>query len=414
MVAVKGTFTLPRPGEAPKLADEQVPLVDADSVHRRAGALGDLGGMRLRAGEAALRRAAEWCRLCAGRPASGAHRGRAYRWARWRKSFVVWGNREWRRAGVGYAPSAPEPVRAYADLLRQCVRRHRRSDARSGTARHVSAQPGRTRLAQAHLSRAGGRHAGVRIPRRSAIRCAIPAGNIGRWHLVRSVAAGLCASDMPAPTTRTGSTTCFRSCRRISIARYFQCAPDDQQIAASARRGTGTADQPDAGRAAGVRVAVGRNADRVLSPPGRSCGRRRAHWTRCCSSLMPSGSAWSGAQVCDCSATYSSSRRCGWTDVARLVAVDRDRQELPVDGHDRASKSGRADECLMPAQPFAVLGVGFISAVGSTAEASCAAIPLRRQQLPGDPVHRRDGDWLVGSAVGLERRRGGASEPRWR
>ena len=27
----------------------------------------------------------------------------------WRKSFAVWGNRVWRRAGVGYAPSAPEP-----------------------------------------------------------------------------------------------------------------------------------------------------------------------------------------------------------------------------------------------------------------------------------------------------------------
>ena len=30
VVVVKGTFRLPRPGEAPELADEQVPLVDAD------------------------------------------------------------------------------------------------------------------------------------------------------------------------------------------------------------------------------------------------------------------------------------------------------------------------------------------------------------------------------------------------
>jgi len=30
VVVVKGTFTLPRTGETPKLADEQVPLVDAD------------------------------------------------------------------------------------------------------------------------------------------------------------------------------------------------------------------------------------------------------------------------------------------------------------------------------------------------------------------------------------------------
>ena len=42
----------------------------------------------------------------------------------WRKSFAVWGNREWRGAGVGYAPSAPEPFDRDADLLRQCVRRH--------------------------------------------------------------------------------------------------------------------------------------------------------------------------------------------------------------------------------------------------------------------------------------------------
>src|SRR5690242_10105239 len=37
VVAVKGTFTLPKQGESPKLADEQLPLVDADEFSEEPG-----------------------------------------------------------------------------------------------------------------------------------------------------------------------------------------------------------------------------------------------------------------------------------------------------------------------------------------------------------------------------------------
>ena len=36
VVVVKGTFTIPWPGEQPQLAEEQVPLVDGRRIHRRA------------------------------------------------------------------------------------------------------------------------------------------------------------------------------------------------------------------------------------------------------------------------------------------------------------------------------------------------------------------------------------------
>ena len=61
VVVVKGTFILPKQGEAPKLADEQVPLVDADLFTGEPGRSCDAGGVRLCTGEAILRRAAEWC-----------------------------------------------------------------------------------------------------------------------------------------------------------------------------------------------------------------------------------------------------------------------------------------------------------------------------------------------------------------
>jgi hypothetical protein len=108
VVVVKGTFTLPRPGETPKLADEQVPLVDADQFTGEPGRSATvvecdyalekprcdvvLNGAAYAPGGRAVDRIAVGLQV-----------------GSWRKSFAVWGNREWRRAGVGYAPGAPEP-----------------------------------------------------------------------------------------------------------------------------------------------------------------------------------------------------------------------------------------------------------------------------------------------------------------
>jgi hypothetical protein len=108
VVAVKGTFTLPKQGETPKLADEQVPLVDADQFTGEPGlsatlvecdyALEKLRCDVLLNGAAYAPGGRPVERIAVGLQVSG-----------WRKSFAVWGNREWRRAQIGYAPSAPEP-----------------------------------------------------------------------------------------------------------------------------------------------------------------------------------------------------------------------------------------------------------------------------------------------------------------
>ena len=128
MVVVKGTFTLPRPGEAPKLADEQVPLVDADLFTGEPGRSATLVEC-----DYALEKPR--CDVLLNGAAYAPNGGVVDRIAvglqvgAWRKSFAVWGNREWRRAGIGLCAERAGAVRAHADLLRQCVRRYRRRHA---------------------------------------------------------------------------------------------------------------------------------------------------------------------------------------------------------------------------------------------------------------------------------------------
>src|SRR6478609_253654 len=94
VVVVKGTFTLPRPGEAPKLADEQVPLVDADLFTGEPGLSATLVEC-----DYALEK--PYCDVLLNGSAHAA-RGPVERIAvglqvgGWRKSFAVWGNRTWR------------------------------------------------------------------------------------------------------------------------------------------------------------------------------------------------------------------------------------------------------------------------------------------------------------------------------
>jgi hypothetical protein len=108
VVVVKGTFTLPRPGHAPRLADEQAAIVDADlftGEPARSATLMEcdyalekplcdvlLNGSAYGPGERPVER------IAVGLQVGG-----------WRKSFAVWGNRVWRGAAVGYVPSDPEP-----------------------------------------------------------------------------------------------------------------------------------------------------------------------------------------------------------------------------------------------------------------------------------------------------------------
>ena len=108
VVVVKGTFTLPRSGQQAKLADEQAPLVDADLFTGEPGRSATLvecdyvldkpycdvllNGSAYAPGGRSAERIAVGLQVGA-----------------LRKSFAVWGNRQWRASGVGYAPSAPEP-----------------------------------------------------------------------------------------------------------------------------------------------------------------------------------------------------------------------------------------------------------------------------------------------------------------
>jgi len=108
IVAVKGTFTLPPSGGTPKLAEVQVPLVDADEFSgdpARSATLAEcdyalekphcdvlLNGAAHAPGGQPVERIAVGLQVGA-----------------WRKAFAVWGNRTWRRAVVGYSPSDPVP-----------------------------------------------------------------------------------------------------------------------------------------------------------------------------------------------------------------------------------------------------------------------------------------------------------------
>ncbi|MGP0001819.1 MAG: DUF2169 domain-containing protein [Acetobacteraceae bacterium] len=108
VVVVKGTFTIPRAGRAPRLADEQLPIVDADlftGEPARSATLAECDYVLEKPRCDVLLNGAAYAP--GGRPVERIAVGLQV--GAWRKSFVVWGNREWRRAGVGYAPSTPEP-----------------------------------------------------------------------------------------------------------------------------------------------------------------------------------------------------------------------------------------------------------------------------------------------------------------
>lgn len=108
VVIVKGTFTMPRPGEMPTLADEQASLADTDTFTGEPGRSATLletdyvlekpycdvllNGAAHAPGGRQVERIAVGLRL-----------------GDWRKSFAVWGDRQWRSAAIGYAPSEPWP-----------------------------------------------------------------------------------------------------------------------------------------------------------------------------------------------------------------------------------------------------------------------------------------------------------------
>jgi hypothetical protein len=107
VVAVKGTFTLPPRGEEPKLAEEQVPLTDADQFTGEPGL-------------SAVKAECDWapvkprCDILlngsayapGGRPATRVQVG--IKLGNWQKVFTVVGKRVW-RGGAVTRQTAPEP-----------------------------------------------------------------------------------------------------------------------------------------------------------------------------------------------------------------------------------------------------------------------------------------------------------------
>ena len=228
VVVVKGTFTLPKPGETPKLADEQVPLVDADLFTGEPGLSAtlvecDYAPEKARC-DVLLNGAAH---APNGRPVERVAVGLQV--GAWRKSFAVWGNREWRRAGIGYAPSAPEPVPAHADLLRQRIRRHGRWHARSGAARNVPAESGR---AGWHKHIYPELVVGTPVSNTEEIRDPVrdPGGTY------QPMALGPIGRGWPSRLRHAGTydqdwiDSVFPFLPRDFDTRYYQCAPEDQQV----------------------------------------------------------------------------------------------------------------------------------------------------------------------------------------
>jgi hypothetical protein len=110
VVAIKGTFTLPLSGDAPKLADAQVPLTDADKFTGAPGqsavvAECDWAAQKPRC-DILLNGSAYAPR---GRPAERVQVG--IKLGNWQKVFSVVGNRVWRGGAVARA-TAPEPFEA--------------------------------------------------------------------------------------------------------------------------------------------------------------------------------------------------------------------------------------------------------------------------------------------------------------
>ena len=80
VVAVKGTFTLPERGDAPRLADEQVPLVDADQFTGEPGRSATLVECDYALQKPRCDVLLNGVGVRAGRAAGGAHRRRASGW----------------------------------------------------------------------------------------------------------------------------------------------------------------------------------------------------------------------------------------------------------------------------------------------------------------------------------------------
>jgi len=108
VVVVKGTFTIPKDGEEPKLAKEQVPLVDADIFTGEPG----LSASLYESDYAPHKSKCDVLLNGSAYPPGGKPAERvpvSLRVGSWSKSFDVVGNRVWQAGALYIAVSKPEP-----------------------------------------------------------------------------------------------------------------------------------------------------------------------------------------------------------------------------------------------------------------------------------------------------------------
>jgi hypothetical protein len=230
MVAVKGTFTLPPPGKEPKLAADQVPLVDTDLFTGEPGFSATLVEcdyvLEKPRCDVLLNGAAY---APGGRPTQRVMVGLQI--GNWRKSFVVSGDRVWRNAGIAYLSSEPVPFlrmpisydNAFGgtdDRLRDPVNYRQYPRNPVGRGWHYHRYP--ERITGSPLPNTEELNDPVRDPLSNYRPMAF--GPIGRGWPPRLKYAGTYDQNW--------QDNVFPFLPEDFDTRYYQCAPEDQQIAA--------------------------------------------------------------------------------------------------------------------------------------------------------------------------------------
>ena len=399
VVAVKGTFTMPKRGDAPRLADEQVPLVDADQFTGEPGRSATLVecdyALQKPRCDVLLNGAAY---APGGRPVERIAVGLQV--GEWRKSFAVWGNRVWRGAAVGYAPSEPEPFERMPISY---------DNAFGGTDERMR-DPAQAR---SYLPNPVGRGWHHHIHRELVVGAPVsnteeindPVRDPGGKY--QPMAFGPIGRGWPSRIGHAGTydqnwiDNVFPFLPDDFDTRYFQSAPEDQQIAyprggepvvlvnltSDGRREfalpsvempivffrrradrvatKGTLDtllfEPDAERFSMVWRATLRLQRDIFEVPQAVMGRMSRGW-------------WRAVQ--QARATSQWPRSC--------------------------VESGASGRRLMPGRRLPFWESGLVSGVGLTAETSCAAIRCGINNFQETQFIGSDGNWLIGSAVQLE------------
>jgi hypothetical protein len=228
LVVVKGTFTLPAHGESPRLAESQLPLAAADTFTGAPGLSATLVesdyAFDKPSCDVLLNGAAY---APGGRPVDRI--GVGLQVGAWRKSFAVFGRREWRRAMAGFAPSAPET------FTRQPIS----YDVAFGGTDQRMRDPAQVRAYRANPVGVGWHHhlyrelvVGAPVANTEEIKDTIrdPRGKY------RPMAFGPIGRGWPPRLAHAGTydktwlDNVFPFLPADFDVRYFQCAPEDQRI----------------------------------------------------------------------------------------------------------------------------------------------------------------------------------------